>query len=68
MKKCIHKISRQLYPSGTSALLDYEEIIQSWENILQQSENVDIKCLNPSLSLYSQFALVTCYEEVSETI
>ena len=55
---CIHP--------GHEPLLEYDEIMESWKNILQQSENTGIECLDPSLSVYGDFSLVTCYEVVSE--
>ena len=54
---CIHP--------GHAPLQKYEQIMLSWNNILEQSQNTAIECFDPNLSLYGDLALITCYEVVS---
>ena len=54
---CIHP--------GHAPLQKYEQIMMSWSNILEQSQNIAIECFDPILSLYGNLALISCYEVVT---
>ncbi len=52
-----------LHP-GQGPLLDREDIMESWQEILRIGSAAGIRCRSPVVHLFGNFAFVVCYEEL----
>ena len=57
---CIHP--------GWNPLQSRETIMKSWQAILAAADGPEIRCLAPRAVVYGDTAVVTCFEQVAETV
>lgn len=57
---CIHP--------GWDALVDRDEVIRSWAQILANSEAPSVGCRNPQPFLYGDYAFVVCQEVLAQGV
>jgi quercetin dioxygenase-like cupin family protein len=57
---CIHP--------GWNPLQSRETIMKSWQAILSAADGPEIRCLDPRAVVYGDTAVITCFEQVAETV